>query len=106
MEWEFAAPEARGYQLVLHATRALNFGKITVAIDGKKFDEPVDLYAGGSVFPSGPRALGERELSKGTHKLRITVEKGNMEAAGFDFGFDALDLIPAEVLPMGMGKKK
>lgn len=105
VEWEFAAPEARAYRFVLHATRAGNFGKITVAIDGRKFDESVDLYAGGAVIPTGARTLGERDLSQGAHKLRITVEKGNPEASGFDFGFDALDLIPSVGQPVGVGKK-
>ena len=106
VEWGFDAPEARGYRLVLHATRASHFGKITVAIDGEKFDMPVDLYAADDVIPSGPRALGERDLARGAHKLRITVEEGNAEASAADFGFDALDLIPSALRPLGVGKKK
>ena len=94
VEWEFEAPEGRNFQLVLHATRALNFGKITVAIDGQKIGDPVDLYAGAGVIPSGPRTLGERELSKGTHQLRISVQQGHPESTALDFGLDALDLIP------------
>ena len=106
VEWEFDAPEAHNYRFVLHATRASHFGKIIVAIDGDKFDAAVDLYAAAGVLPSGPHALGERNLAKGAHKLRITVEEGNAEAWATDFGFDALDLFPSAGHPMGVGKKQ
>lgn len=62
-------------------------------MDGKTFDPVIDLYGAGGVIPSGPRYLGKRKLSKGTHKFRISVVGRNPEASSMDFGFDALDLI-------------
>ena len=92
-EWEFEAQGDEEDSFILHATRASNFGKIQVAVDGKPFDHVIDLYSAGGVIPSGPRYLGKRKLSKGTHKLRISAVGRNPEAASMDFGFDALDLV-------------
>jgi hypothetical protein len=93
VEWEFEVKDDEEDSFVLHATRASNFGKIQVAVDGKPFERVIDLYSAGGVIPSGPRYLGKRKLSKGAHKLRISVVDRNPEASSMDFGFDALDLV-------------
>ena len=74
-------------------TRAKNFGRIRVSLDGGDFDPVIDLCAFG-VVPSGPRFLGQRALRAGSHRLRISLVGRNPEAVAMDFGFDALDLIP------------
>ena len=94
-ELSFAVGEAGRYRLRVLATAAPDFGKIRAALDGKKLDGEFDLYSG-RVSPSGSLELGTHELKAGKHRLRFTVEGKNAASAGYFFGLDAIDLLPAK----------
>ena len=83
------------YRVRLLATAAPDYGQIKVAIDGTAIRETFDLYSG-RVCPSGSLELGVHELSAGRHQLRCTTVGKDAASGGFNFGLDAIDLMPAK----------
>jgi len=93
---EFSLPvrKAGRYRLCLLATAAPDSGVVRASLDGKPLGEAIDLYSG-RISPSGPVPLGTVHLAAGPHRLRLATVGRNASSAGFSFGLDAIDLLPA-----------
>jgi hypothetical protein len=95
VELGFRVRKSGLYRLRVLATVAPDFGKIRATLDGKKLEGEFDLYSG-RVSPSGSLELGTHDLKDGEHWLRVTVTGKNAASAGYFFGLDAIDLLPAK----------
>jgi hypothetical protein len=83
------------YRLRVLATAAPDFGIVSVALDGKPFDQNFDLYSG-RVCPAGSLELGTVDLPAGPLRLRFTAQSKNPASANFHFGLDTIDLLPVK----------
>jgi hypothetical protein len=95
VELGFRVRKSGRYRLRVLATAAPDFGKIRATLDGKKLEAEFDLYSG-RVSPSGSLELGSHDLKAGEHRLRVTVVGKHAASAGYFFGLDAIDLLPAK----------
>ena len=87
--------KAGKYQLCAQLTKAVDYGIVQLALDGKKLSGPIDLYNNG-VVPTGELDLGQHELTAGEHKLAVTITGANAQAVkSYMFGLDYVKLIPA-----------
>ena len=69
-------------------TKAVDYGRHQLYLDGKKLGEPVDLFNNG-VIPTGVLNLGEHDLSQGQHVLKIEIVGANPRAdKKYMFGLD------------------
>lgn len=87
LAFDFSVVENRVYNLVLWATHAPDFARISIQVDNAP-QRIVDLYAP-RVLPSGPIGLGSLRLSAGAHKLVIRVLDKNSKSIGFNIGLDS-----------------
>jgi len=89
----FELPVAKegSYKIVLYATRAPDYGILSLSLDGKAFASPFDGYAVG-VMASGPIVLGTRPLTEGKHRLTFEVTGKNAASGNYFFGLDAIEL--------------
>lgn len=86
---ELALPVAEPgrYRLLLALTRAVDYGIVRLALDGRELGV-VDLYHHG-VIPTGERPWGIHELTAGEHKLTVTLVGANDQAVkSYMFGLD------------------
>jgi formylglycine-generating enzyme required for sulfatase activity len=92
---EFAVdwPEAGRYQLAIFFTRADDYGKVEVALDGRVIGERFDGFKG-AVEPSGKVDFGTVALSKGSHRLRFTAVDKNPKAERYIMGIERLEFRP------------
>jgi hypothetical protein len=91
----FDVRKAGRYRVRLLATAAPDYGIIAVKLDGTAVPLTCDLYSG-RVSPSGSLELGEHEMAAGRHRLRCTVVGKGPASNGFNFGLDAIDLLPVK----------
>ncbi len=94
----FALPVAQAgkYAVVANLTKAVDYGIVQFHLDGEKLGEPLDLYSNG-VVTTGPKAIGERTLDAGEHKLTIEITGANPAAVKRHmFGLDYLKLEAAK----------
>ena len=85
-----------GYKLLVQLTKAVDYGIVQFALDGKKLGGPIDLYHDG-VMPTGELDLGRLELTAGDHKLSVTITGANAKAVkGYMFGLDYVKLAAAK----------
>ena len=94
VELGFTVRKAGRYRLRVLATAAPDFGRVRAALDGKPAGPLFDLYSG-RVCPSGSLELGTHDLTAGPHRLRFTALERNAASNGWQFGLDAIDLLPA-----------
>jgi hypothetical protein len=93
---DLALPVANAgkYKVIMHFTKAPDYGIAQLQLDGQKLGEPMDFYHA-SVVPSGEVNLGVRELSAGEHKLTVEITGANAAAIkGYMFGLDYVRLEP------------
>lgn len=95
VELGFEVRKEGRYRLRVLATAAPDFGKVRATLDGKQLEPEFDLYSG-RVSPSGSLELDTHHLKAGQHRLRFTAEGKNAASAGYFFGLDAIDLLPAK----------
>lgn len=91
---ELAMPvkESGTYRLAVSMTKAVDYGIVQFALDGKKIGKPIDLYNEG-VIPTGPVALGTHTLDAGEHRLTVEIVGANPKAVkAYLFGMDRLAL--------------
>lgn len=93
VNFEFDVTKSDRYRVRLLATAAPDYGRIQVLLDGALVDPAFELYSG-RVCPAGSLELGTRELSRGTHQVRITIVGKADASTGTGFGIDTLDLLP------------
>ena len=84
--------KAGKYRLTAQLTKAIDYGIVQLYFDGTKLGEPIDLYNNG-VIATGAIDLGEQELTKGEHKLKIEIKGANEKAQkAYMFAIDYLKL--------------
>jgi hypothetical protein len=86
-------PHSGAYQVDFYGTRAPDYGRLRVTLDGKPLGAALDGYAV-TVIPTGRVRLGERRLEAGDHLLRFEVVGKAGESRGYKFGVDGIDLVP------------
>ena len=93
MELAIPAPEPGARKIVLHATRAPDYGVLRFAVNGKAAAATFDGYAEKPV-PSAPINLGVHEPNDGKFALPVEVSGTNPAATGpkYYFGLDAVVL--------------
>ncbi len=85
------------YRLKAQFTRAIDYGIVQLALDGRNLGEPIDFYHDG-VVPTGAVDLGESDLSAGDHHLTAQIVGANPKAVkSYMFGFDYLLLEPVHI---------
>ena len=79
------------HQLELFLTKSLDYGIVTISLNGVPVEE-FDLWTGRGVVPTGPLDLGEVELGGRGDILRFAVAASNSRAAPpfFQFGIDGI----------------
>lgn len=95
----FELPEAGKYRLAGVFTKAVDYGKLRLALNGQEdiLVPEIDCYEAGRVVTTGEVALGERELTAGQHRLVVDVLGKHPEAAeGYMFGLDYILLVPVK----------
>ncbi len=80
------------YRVDLHATRAPDFGRVQVSLDGQPLGPPLDLY-GPEVEATGRLTLGVLDLTAGPHRLSFRVVGRHPASRGTALGLDCLDLL-------------
>ncbi len=84
--------KAGTYKITTQLTKAVDYGIVQLYFDGNKLGEPIDLYNNG-VIATGAINLGEYQLTKGEHKLKIEIIGANeMAKKSYMFAIDYLKL--------------
>ena len=93
IELKVPAREPGPWKVVLHATRAPDYGVVRVKVNGEALAEDLDLYAAKAV-PSGPIDLGVHRPREGAISLRFEVVGANPASVGAKhfFGLDCVVL--------------
>ena len=94
---ELALPveKAGHYELIAQLTKAKDYGKVQLSLDGKKLGDPIDLYDP-NVIPLSGVKLGAHELTAGEHTLTVVITGANEKAVkSHMFGLDYLRLVEA-----------
>jgi hypothetical protein len=100
----FKPPAPGKYELVLHYTRAPDYGHFEVFLDRQKIGQSgirLDGYAP-KVSPKA-QTLGQHVLTDGSHELLVEVFESFGASKGFSVGLDRIELLP---LPTGEGFKR
>jgi hypothetical protein len=90
---ELALPVAKAgrYRLIMHNTRANDYGSFRFDLDGEKLCGPVDFYSATNITKLV--TLGERDLAEGEHRLTAEVVGANPAAKPrYMFGLDYVKL--------------
>ncbi len=84
--------KAGKYRLTVQLTKAVDYGIVQLYFDETKLGKPIDLYNNG-VIATGAINLGEHELTKGDHKLKIEIKGANEKAKkAYMFAIDYMKL--------------
>lgn len=84
------------YEVVVHLTKAADYGIVQFSVDDRKAGEPIDLFHEG-VVPTGPISLGTFDLAAGPHLLWVEIVGANPQAKrAYMFGIDRIELKPAK----------
>ncbi|GMU21461.1 MAG: hypothetical protein AMXMBFR13_15540 [Phycisphaerae bacterium] len=75
----FESPEAGRKQVLARFTKAADYAKVQIYINGQKAGDPIDLYNHG-VTPTNEMDLGAFELKKGQNTLAIEITGANNKA--------------------------
>jgi serine/threonine protein kinase/WD40 repeat protein len=95
VEVEVEVARAGNYRLDVTFTRAPDYGRLEIAVAGKKVGEAFDGYHD-IVRPSGKVGFGTVALARGGNRIRFTVVGKNDRSSGYLLGIDRLHLTPAE----------
>jgi hypothetical protein len=91
---KFAIQEAGMKEVTAYLTHAPDYGKVDIALDGRKAGETFDGFAP-LVMASGPVSLGKHQLSSGEHSIEFTLVGKNDESKGTLLGVDCLSFVAA-----------
>ena len=81
-------------EVMVHLTKAIDYGIVQFSVDDRKAGEPIDLFHDG-VVPTGPLSLGTFDLSAGQHRLTVEIVGANPQAQkSYMFGIDRIELKP------------
>jgi len=95
LELELPVTADGNYQVILHFTKAPDYGIFQAALDDTNMGDPVDLY-GKPVGASGPIDMGAHNLTAGNHTLSFVVTGKNTSSTNYSFGLDYIMLKPAK----------
>jgi len=84
---------AGSYELIGHFTKAADYGKAQVSVNGRKVGPELNFYSA-NVAPSGPMSLGRVTLPAGNVPVTITITGKDAASSGYLVGLDALVLKP------------
>ena len=94
LEMQFHVKNSRKYKLSVFLTKANDYGKIQIHINGKKAGGEIDLYDQ-NVINSGQVHLANLELKAGAQKISIEITGSNPKAKkNFMVGLDCIKLSP------------
>lgn len=94
VELDFGVAKPGTYRVRLLATASPESGVVEASLDGRS-PAKFDLYSG-ELSPAGSLELGTHELPAGVHRLTLRVLGKHPLSSGYEFGLDAIDLLPAE----------
>jgi WD40 repeat protein len=83
------------YALDIYFTRAPDYGRVEVSLDGKQVGAVFDGFHG-SVVPSGKVPFGNLPLAAGRHRLRFRAVDKHPQSTGYYLGVDCLVLTPVK----------
>jgi len=85
------------YQVLVHLTKARDYGVVRVQINGKSLGRAVDCFNADNVVSTGAIDLGTADLQKGTATFRVEVIGSNPSAVGLRYmwGLDCVVLKPS-----------
>ncbi len=95
VEFELPVDTSGEYKVIVHGTKAIDYGKVRYAIDGQTLGKPIDGFHDGVVH-FGPVELGTVKLERPKAKLRMEVVGKNPKATGYMAGLDCVVLAPAK----------
>jgi hypothetical protein len=95
LDLELPVKEAGTYALAAGFTKAGDYGNVQLALDGKPLGQPILLYEPAPrVVHTGALALGEAELTAGSHTLSLTIVGKDQRSSNFLVGMDWIKLSP------------
>lgn len=74
-------------------TKARDYGKVSLAVDGAQLGQPFDGYNSPNVTANNNVAFGSVQLGAGTHQLTFTLVGKNPSSINYFFGIDYLQLV-------------
>jgi hypothetical protein len=91
---EFNVPQSGKYRVFGRFVKAIDYGIIQLAVNGRKAGEPIDFFHNGVIL-TGDVPLGTFELRKGPNQLSAVVVGANARALKqYMFGLDYILLKP------------
>ena len=94
LELTFDVKEA-GRGLKIGFTKAPDYGRFQLSLDGKPLGKPVDLYDA-KVVRAKDRDFAVKELNVGPHRLKIQCTDKNERSSSFLFAMDYLEITGRE----------
>jgi hypothetical protein len=88
----FDVPQSGTYDISAVLTKARDYGILSMSLDGTALGDSFNGYHAPEVVKTDPVALGERQLSAGSHTLTLTVTGKDDASVGYLAGIDVLDL--------------
>lgn len=79
------------HQVAVWLTKAPDYAKVKVSVDGKAVGKPIDLYDN-EVVPTGKIVLSDVDLAAGLHEVCFKVVGRNKASRGWSLGVDCLSL--------------
>jgi putative heme-binding domain-containing protein len=93
---QFSLENAGRYDVGAVFTKAHDYGKFRVKLNGETVVESIDLFNKATVITTGEISLGTREMKAGLNQLVLELLGANQEATpGNMAGIDHLRLVPA-----------
>jgi len=80
-------------EIVIHLTKAVDYGMVQFTFDGKEIGPAIDLYNDG-VINSGAISLGTVDVASGEHRLGVKITGKNEKSTGYLFGMDKYEFVP------------
>jgi len=94
LELTLPVPTPGRYTIVMHNTRAFDYGVFQLYLDNEKLGDPIDLYSKDNI--NKLVSLGTRDLTAGDHVLTAEIVAANPQAARrYMLGLDYIKLEPA-----------
>lgn len=87
-------PAASKYAVEIYMTRAPDYGRLQLEVDGKASSVPFDGIAP-QVFPSGPIQVGTFPLQAGNRRVSLMITGKHPQSTGYYVGIDKVRLYPA-----------
>ncbi|WP_372369877.1 protein kinase [Candidatus Uabimicrobium sp. HlEnr_7] len=92
-EFKFFVQETGRYQIKLHLTLNMHYGKFNVIINGSRAPE-FDLYREKKGFSIAIKDIGEYQLRKGKNSFFVSCVGRNDKAKSYRFGLDKIIVTP------------